>query len=205
MIHLITASHNEKILKDNLLKSDIIHSYPLTIKKDYTNVPKAYNEATKENLINVYLHHDVYLPSFFENDLLNAIKNAPADWAVMGLAGVRLEDGRRKIVGHILDRGKAWGAPIKDFEQVDTLDELILITKGDLVFDEQFEQDFYGSDICMQAKQQGKKCYVFKGFCDHNSGRKVGQRTESFYRSQERFKEKWKQYLPIATTCALIT
>ncbi len=104
-----------------------------------------------------------------------------------------------------MDRGRPWGAPVTGFVEVDTLDELILITKGDLKFDEQFEQDFYGSDICMQARAQGKKCYVFKSFCDHNSSRKIGGRTESFYISKERFKQKWKEQLPIATTVGLIT
>lgn len=207
MIEIITASHNEKVLAANLEKSDIIKKYPFRVAWDFTNIPKAYNQGNIPKTINIFVHHDVFLPMFFEKDLLTALKNAPADWAIMGLAGVKLEENRRKIVGHILDRGKVWGSPIKDFQEVDTLDELILITKGDIVFDEQFEHDFYGPDICMQAKQQGKMCYVFKGFCDHNSSRPFkgpGLRTESFYVSRERFKEKWKEYLPIACTTGII-
>lgn len=205
MIQIITASHKYEILRQNLLKSDIVLHFPLKIMRDYTNIPKAYNEANVFGKINVFVHHDVFLYTYFERELLKAIENAPADWVVMGLAGVRLENNQRKIVGYILDRGKAWGKPIKDFEPVDTLDELILITKGNIQFDEQFEQDFYGADICMQARQAGLGVYVFKGFCEHNSGRKVGERTSSFYESKKRFAEKWRDCLPVATTCALIT
>ena len=204
-IEIIVASHNLRILKENLLKSDIVTKYPLTVRSGFTNIPKAYNSHGSTAEIKIWVHHDVFLYYEFEKQLLSALKNAPSDWQVLGLAGVKLENNVRKIYGYIMDRGKPWGAPVSGFVEVDTLDELLVITKGDLKFDEQFEQDFYAADICMQARVQGKKCYVFKSFCDHNSGRKIGGRTESFYISKERFKQKWKEYLPIATTCGLIT
>lgn len=204
MIEIVCASHNKEILKNNLLKSDITENYPLNIVFDYTNIPKAYN-SVKTDGVTIYVHHDVFLYHEFEKQLLEALKYAPKDWGVLGLAGVKLENNVRKIYGYIMDRGKPWGAPVKGFVEVDTLDELILITRGDIKFDEELEQDFYGPDICMQAKVKGLKSYVFKSFCDHNSGRKIGGRTDSFYVSKKRFAEKWKEYLPIATTCGLIT
>lgn len=204
-IEIVVASHNLSILKNNLLKSDITMHYPLNIKEGFTNIPKAYNSYKGTADIIIYSHHDVFLYGLFEKQLLEALHTAPKDWGVLGLAGVKLENNVRKIYGYIMDRGKAWGAPVSGFVEVDTLDELILITKGDLKFDEQFEQDFYGADLCMQAKVKGLKSYVFKSFCDHNSGRKIGARTESFYLSKEKFKRKWQGLLPIATTCGLIT
>lgn len=205
-IEIVVASHDRKILKDNLLKSDIVNKFPLSIREGFTNIPKAYNSHQKTADIILFVHHDVFFYSLFEKQLFAALRNAPDDWGVLGLAGVKFENYQRKIVGYILDRGKSWGAPLKTyFEEVDTLDELLLITKGDITFDEQFEQDFYGPDICMQAKVQGKKCYVFKSFCDHNSNRKIGGRTESFYISKERFRKKWRGLLPIACTTGLIT
>lgn len=203
MIEFITASHRTDVLKNNLLKSDILEKYPLSVQHNYENVPRAYNSAKTEG-ITIYIHHDVFLPFTFEEDLLNGLKQVPDDWGVIGVAGVKLINNARQIYGYIMDRNKTWGAPVKEPIEVDTLDEMLLITRGDIKFDEQFEQDFYGADICMQAREQGRKCYVIKGFCDHNSSRKVGQRTDSFYVSQVRFKEKWKAYLPIATTCSLI-
>lgn len=206
MIEFVTASHKNDVLKNNLLKSDILQHYPLSVVQNYDNIPKAYNSVKTEG-ITVYTHHDVFLPMFFEEDLLTALENAPAGWGIMGLAGVKFQDNRRQIVGHILDRGKTWGSPIKDFEEVNSLDEMLIVTKGDLVFDEQFAQDFYGADLCMQVRTQGRKCYVFKGFCDHNSSRPFkgpGLRTESFYESRELFRKKWIEYLPIVTTVGII-
>lgn len=203
-IRIVCASNNEEILNNNLLKSDITKSCNIYVLKGFTNIPKAYNSMITEG-VTLYTHHDVFYYHLFEKELLKALKTAPKDWGVLGLAGVKFEDYQRKIVGYIMDRGKAWGSPVNGFVEVDTLDELLLITRGDLIFDEQFEQDFYGPDICMQARSQGMKCYVFKSFCDHNSSRKIGGRTESFYRSRKLFAEKWKEYLPIATTCNLVT
>lgn len=205
MIEIVCASHNREILKNNLLKSDITQSYPVNIVYDYTNIPKAYNSIKTEG-VTLYCHHDVFFYHLFEKELLAALRSAPKDWAVLGLAGVIFEDYVRKPIGYIKDRGKSWGAPIKGFVEVDTLDELMVVTRDNMRFDERFEQDFYVADICMQARKEwGRKCYVFKGFCDHNSSRVVGGRTESFYRSRKLFAEKWKDYLPIATTCNLVT
>jgi len=204
MVEIVCASHNREILKNNLLKSDITLSHSVNVVYNYTNIPQAYNSIKTEG-VTMYVHHDIFFYTLFENELYEAIDNAPEDWGVLGLAGVKFEDGFRKIKGFIMDRGRSWGKPVNGFVEVDTLDELLLITRGDLVFDEQFEQDFYGADICMQARSQGKKCYVFKSFCDHNSSRKIGERTESFYKSRQRFAEKWKDWLPVATTCSLVT
>jgi len=161
VIEIVCATHNREILKNNLLKSDITEKYPMNIIYDYTNIPKAYNSIKREGTT-IYVHHDVFLYSLFEKELFEALQNAPDDWGVLGLAGVKFENNVRKIYGYIMDRGKPWGAPVNGFVEVDTLDELLLITKGDLIFDEQLEQDFYAADICLQARMKGKKSYVFK-------------------------------------------
>lgn len=206
MIDIVTASHNEFILRDNLLKSEIFKTHPLIVQRNYSNVSKAYNEAKKVSDIVAYVHHDVFLPPTFERDLINSLHlmhTIDPNWGVLGVAGVKLNPGKQ-IRGYILDRGRVWGRPIGKPVEVDTIDELLLIKRNDLQFDENLDHDFYGADICMQAKAQGKKNYVINGFLHHNSGRAIGGRTESFYRRQQYFKNKWKEYLPVATTCAMI-
>jgi hypothetical protein len=213
MIEFITASHNEKILHDNLLKSlAFLYVRPL-VQRNYTNVAKAYNKIPTDCLT-VYVHHDVVLYDDFMTDLLNQIERVEekdSNWAVLGCAGVKLVKGKtehhectRDFKGYILDRGKKWGAPYNLPAQVDTLDELILITKGDFIFDENLSQDFYGADICMQAKAQGRKSYAINAYVEHNSGRPTGGRTNSYYESLIYFREKWKDYLPIATTTMIV-
>jgi len=135
------------------------------------------------------------LPDDFERQLMWSLPMVPQDWEVLGVAGVK---GNPKVsLGYIEDRKRKWGNPFSKPLEVDTLDELLLITRGDIFFDPQFPLDFYGADICM-----GRKCYVIPCFVHHNSGRKIGARTESFYESQEKFRTKWSHRLPINTTCA---
>lgn len=200
MIEFICASHNESVLQQNLLGSEILRGYKLTVQRGFTNVSKAYNGVKTTQPFACYIHHDVWLPPSFRTDLANGIRNAPEDWEVLGVAGVKLVDGKRENHGNILDRGKEWGRSIAEPVKVDTLDELLLITRGNIKFDEQFEQDFYGADICV-----GRNCYVIPAFVYHNSGRSIGGRTESFYKSEELFRIKHKDKLPIQTTCSLIS
>jgi hypothetical protein len=87
---------------------------------------------------------------------------------------------------------------------VQTLDEMLLITHGDFVFDEKLPFDFFGADICMQAIAQGRQNFAIDAYCDHNSDRPVGGRTPAFYEAEAYFKKKWEAYLPIVTTCSLM-
>jgi len=208
MITIITASHNREILENNLLKSPIAQNDNVLTMMGYTNIPEAYN-AGMENFPVDYLmfsHHDVFIPATFEAELQFALKTLPEDWAVAGVAGVSMINGVRKLFGFIDDRGRDWGSPITDPVPVQTLDELLIIVnmKHGLRFDEQFEQDFYSCDLCMQAHERDLGVYVIPGYVHHNSSRKVGERTPSFFESQEKFRKKWFRRLDIATTCAII-
>lgn len=204
-MEFVTASHNETVYRENLRSSLLFDYVPPIVKRGYSNISKAYNEVKPEGLV-CYLHHDLYLPPEFLTQVINGIKRLPKDWGVIGVAGVKLIKGRKENYGNILDRGKTWAYNLDSLPaEVDTLDELLLITHGDLTFDENLDLDFYGADICMQAKEQGRKCYVINAFVSHNSKRLFGGRSESFYRCQEYFKTKWAHKLPIVTTCSLLT
>lgn len=207
---IVTASHNEQILIDNLMTSPIIEKYPIITKKGWDNIPKAYN-SIHQGEITMFVHHDVYIPEAFEDAMLKALSELPDTWGVIGSAGVRWED-KRLNIGYINDRHKNWGSELSKIEPVQTLDELLLIvnhknlTRENIKFDEQFPQDFYGADLCMQCKDKGLGVYVFPGaYVHHNSSRPVGGRTESFYESEKKFKAKWAWVAdPIVTTCSII-
>lgn len=206
MINFLVASHSPAVLENNLLRSPIVKTSDnyLTILQGFTNIPKAYNHEKLAGVV-VYVHHDVFLPITFEADLKRALVTVPDDWGVLGVAGVRLVSGKKEIYGYISDRGKPWGSPNELPAEVDTLDEMLLITRGDVIFDEQFEQDFYGADICMQARLQGLKCYAINAYCEHNSSRPPGGRTEKFYEAEKRFRAKYIDHLPIGTTCSMLS
>lgn len=205
MIDIICATNNEEVLERNLLDSYCVKmNHVVHLQKGFTNISKAYNEAKTEGRYKIFVHQDVYLPKVFINGVTEAIKILPDDFGVIGVAGAKLVNNQRRFYGYISDRGKLWGSQQGLPKEVDTVDELLIITHGDFVFDENLDLDFYAADVCMQAKAQGRKNYAISAYCEHNSSRPMGGRTESFWRCQEYFKEKWKDFLPIATTCCIL-
>ena len=209
MIEFVTASHDEDVYEQNLKRSLLMQSFPPYVQRNYTNISKAYNDYEQGGSeVYCFLHHDLYLPETFADQLYDQFEILPEYWGVVGVCGVKLINGKRENFGHILDRGKPWAFNTDKLPaEVASLDELLLITRGDYVFDENLPQDFYGADICMQARAQGRKCYVINAYAEHNSSRPFkgeGLRTESYYKSREYFREKWKQYLPICTTTGII-
>jgi hypothetical protein len=204
-LEFITASHDLSIFKKNLLSSKVFETYSFTLQTGYYNISKAYNESVHgDNSILIYAHHDVYLPESFEKNIKAALEHLKGEnWGVLGVAGVKLINGKKQNIGYISDRGKIWGSCLIHPEEADTLDELLLITKGDFVFDENLDLHFYGADICMQAKEQGRKNYVINAFVEHNSSYN-GVRTEVYNENKKYFTDKWKHLLPVATTTAVI-
>lgn len=207
---IICASHDDEVLKKNLLASQFAQRNPTFIMKGYTNVAEAYNAAPlscNPDEYNVYLHHDVFMAHDFSTRIVNLITRMnliDPDWGVLGPAGSKLDNGVRRFPGYLCDRGRQFGKPQGLPEIVQTLDELMLITKGDFTFDEQFDLHFYGADICMQACAQGRRNYAISAYVYHNSKLIMGQRTQSFRDCEVKFKEKWENLLPISTTCSLI-
>ena len=201
-IVFVTASHKPEVLEANLLKSSIFRRYPLIVQRGYTNVPKAYNEARVRADIVVYLHHDVFLPGDFETNLLAAIADIETrdrNWGVLGVAGAVVTPTGKDLFAYLFDRGHILEGVSPLPHEVETLDELILITHGDFTFDETLGNHFYGADICLQARLQSRKSYVISAFLDHNCGRRPGEIPPGFDVSRGLFRNKYRHLLPIAT------
>lgn len=207
-LDIVCASHRRQVLHDNLLRSPEIKDGPfkaMHIMTGFDNVAKAYNAAShSDSKYVLYCHEDVYLPAGFFKVLEGQLKIVDPDFGVLGVAGVKLVKGQRHFSGFISDRGKPWGSQFDLPKEVDTLDELLIITKGDYRFDENLPNDFYAADVCMQAKTRGKKNYAINAYCEHNSSRPFGGRTDSFFEAREYFKKKYQAWLPVGTTCTVI-
>jgi len=208
-----TATHDYAILSQNLGASEVLKTHPLAILHGFESVPAAYNSliASAFDWV-VFVHHDVFLPPDFEASLRATLAVAAPDWAILGVAGVNLENGVRTMHGNLIDRGRPWGRPDDLPCQVRTLDEVILIVRGTyrwerafLQFDPRFPFDFYGADLCMQAEARGLRCMAIHAPIVHNSTRPFGGRTAAFYDAEEAFRQKWYNQLPVATTCAVVS
>lgn len=208
-ITFVTASHCGRTLEENLLRSPILEHYRLVVMKDYTNVMKAYNEAKVETPLAVYVHHDVILPATFENEFLRSLLFLslidPA-WGVAGVVGVNNYGCGPFLVGHVEDRGSELGNRSRYPREAETLDELILVTKGDFAFDELIPGNhFYGADLCLQARRKGRKSYAIEAYCSHNSSlRREDPLPADFQSAADYIKRKYSELLPFSTTCANI-
>jgi hypothetical protein len=62
----------------------------------------------------------------------------------------------------------------------------------------------YGVDICLAARRLGLQSYAIPAFCIHNTTQLLSLPKE-FYLGYQHVKQKWRQYLPIYTSCIKIT
>jgi hypothetical protein len=204
-IQYVTASHNEKILNNNLNRTNITDR--LSVMKNYSNVSKAYNECEKWGDYIVYLHHDVYFDDDWELRLIeniNKIEKVDANWGVLGVAGAIYENNQKVIKAHILDRGSLLGCTIENPIEVQTLDELLIVVKrkDNILFDENLENHFYAVDVCLQMNKIGRKNYVIDAFLEHNAFTNDGKLSKDFYDCGDIVCNKY-DIRPIATTCTL--
>jgi hypothetical protein len=201
---IVCSVSNETTLRNNLLLSPDISKHNLLLQYNYTNLSKAYNDAKPSEDIVIYVHQDVYLPGGFFNQLTTSILQltvSNCNWGVIGPAG----RSSRGWFGSIVDRGKNWGNSELLPKEVDTLDELMLVTKNnEFIFDEGIlNHHLFGADLCMQAREAGKLNYAINAYCHHNSSSSY-ELPKEFEVSKQYIKQKWNKYLPIYTTCTVI-
>jgi hypothetical protein len=136
---------------------------------------------------------------------LDSLQQTDLQWGVLGCYGETVNDGG---CGYIYSGGLGiMGKPMDNPAPVQTLDEIVLILRksSGLRFDESLPHfHFYGADICMTAAARGLKSYAISAFCIHNTQQNFILPKE-FYESYGHVKRKWKNSLPIRTTCVTIT
>lgn len=218
MVHepftFIAAINSRKILVENLLRSPELgpdSAHQLLTKKGYVSASLAYNAAIPEadNDLLIFIHQDVYLPAGWCDDVsrwIQELDNADTPWGVLGCFGT----GRGKAggLGRVYSNG--WGlqgAEIFRPEPVETLDEIVLITRRSfgLRFDSSLPHfHMYGVDLCLLARDRGRRVYAIPAFCVHNTNQLLSLPDE-FYECYWYIKKKWRRYLPVRTSCIEIS
>ena len=207
-----TRSSNPSIFERNFAASpcfENIQNDRIIVQEGYPSAALAYNDAierAKTDLI-VFCHQDVYFPKDWLSDLdqsLRLLENSDPNWGVLGGWGM---DNRGQGVGFLYSAGLGvLGAPLAQPVPITTLDEYLLILRksSGLRFDPALPHfHFYGTDICMSARQRGKTCYAISAYCIHNTS--YGYIAPEFYKSYWDIKKKWREFLPIQTPCIRIT
>jgi hypothetical protein len=181
----------------------------IIVQEGFPSAAIAYNDAIEKaqtDLI-VFAHQDVYFPAEWIADLnrsLAILEDSDPNWGVLGCSGIKYRDMRAGYVHSV-----GLGILGESFEQpvpIDTLDEFILILRksSGLRFDPTLPHfHFYGTDICMSARDQKRGCYAISAFSVHNTS--YGYLAPEFYICYWHVKKRWRKYLPIQTTCIKVT
>ena len=209
----VAAVNSREVLEQNLLASPCLKSksgHEVLIQEHYASAAAAYNDALRKaanNLI-VFVHQDVFLPDAWLSQLeanLQRLEEKDPGWGVIGCWGARADG---ELCGHIYSSGLGvLGRAVDQAVAVQTLDEVVLIVRRDsgLSFDETLPHfHFYGTDICMRAAEQGRRCYAISAFCIHNT-RQLLRLPDEFYACYAHVKRSWKSRLPIQTSCIRVS
>jgi hypothetical protein len=212
-ITFVVPVNDEYVYESNFMESPLFkknNKYQIIKQTGFKSASIAYNQGINksENEIIVFTHQDVVFPEFWEKELTDALakleKNDP-DWGVLGCFG---KDARGEGFGFLFCTGneKFFGKLLPHPVPVQTLDEVVLILRksNGLRFDEGLPHyHLYGTDICMSADREGRKCYAISAFCLHNT-RKVYVFPQEFFECYKYIKEKWNEKLPIESSCIKI-
>jgi hypothetical protein len=211
-ITFVAAVNNKSVFENNFLASPCLngpHPHQILVQEGFSSASIAYNDAIDRsaNDLIVFAHQDIIFPEFWLVDLqraLDSLQQTDPEWGVLGCYGVTLDEGR----GYIYSGGLGvMGKPTDRPATVQTLDEIVLILRksSGLRFDESLPHfHFYGADICMAAAARGLKSYAISAFCIHNTQQNLILPKE-FYESYRHVKRRWKNSLPISTTCVTMT
>lgn len=212
-VTFVVAVNNREVLDSNFLASPCLqgsHGHQVLIQEGFGSAAKAYNNALDRSVhdIVVFVHQDVFLPDAWLPQLrtsLQVLAQKDPNWGVLGCWGNIQQGagfGHVYTTGHGSD-GFAFEHPIP----VQTLDEIVLVVNrsSHLRFDEKLPDfHFYGTDICMGAAIEGRRCYAISAFCIHNA-RLYHHYPDEFYRCYWHIKRKWQDFLPIQTSCIRIS
>lgn len=210
---VVATFGTRKVLETNLLASPCLqrpHPHQVLVQSDYRSASKAYNEAIPaacHDLI-VFVHQDLILPHHWAADVAQAVTYLDfhdPKWGVLGCYG-KTRDGTGK--GYLYSPGPGIiGEPLRTPTLVQTLDEIVLIVRrsSGLRFDEDLPHfHMYGADICLRSASMGRNSYVIPAFCVHNADHYLVVPRE-FYTCCTHVKRRWKDSLPIETTCVRLT
>ena len=210
-VRYVVVYNKPEIFKNCFANSMFVNAKNVTAFHNLSNesLPSFYNRATQQHLQEdvwfAFCHQDFVI----EEDLSEKLRGADRE-AIYGPIGGRLA--ADTLIGQIVQKDKTTiGSRIVQNTPVQTLDEMCLIIHSDifkqgLSFDPTFRFHFYGADICMQAYVSGFDVFAIALKCQHKSRTIHGDvQSPEYLSSNQLFKKKWKNYLPVRTTIKLVT
>ncbi len=210
-VTFVACVNDDAQLDANLRRSPCLAAggpHELLVFRDCADAAEGLNagiERARHDFV-VLVHQDVYLPEGWPARMVAQWRQAERGGGAIGIAGVFGVLDRRvpfDAVGHVVhgDRLLAHRSLPSD---VDGLDELLMVVPKDtpLRVEAALGWHLYGTDLALQAQEQGLRVVVLDALCHHNS---LTGRVPWKYRESERvLAQKWPDLLPIHTNLSSI-
>lgn len=210
----VVTPSNVRIFERNFAASPCLTNMPqdrVILQEGYHSASLAYNDAidkAKSDLM-VFAHQDVYFPDGWLCDLSHALQmleRFDPNWGALGGWGVT---NRGVQAGYLYSTGLGvLGKPFTLPVPIDTLDEYFLILRksSGLRFDPDLPNfNFYGTDICMSAREKRMRCYAISAFAIHNTSYGYAVGPSGFLEGYWYIRRRWKKFLPIQTSCIRVS
>lgn len=204
-VSFVVITHRPEIFERDLASSAIFASrrHQLIVVANPASAASGLNQglAQAEHGIVAFVHHDVYLPPWFESQLEGTLQNLDQrdpEWGVLGCAGARFEGERLQYAGSLFDgtARRRWGFPWNLPAGVDTLDELLLILRRDsgLRFDETIPGfHAYGAQISLAARARGLRNYAVLAECEHRSDSSGWSPDAAYFSAHAHVAKRWSR------------
>lgn len=166
----------------------------------------ALNHAARlaHNAVVVFVHQDVVLHSLAELERAAHILVSDAGIGVIGAVGI---DSRRRIIGRMRDRVVQIGESATLPRDVDSLDEVLIMVRRDLVLVSPLSEDpllawhAYGVEYSARVRRAGMRATAMDLALTHNSLTTNLARLELAHR---KVGDDYPELLPIHTTCGTV-
>jgi hypothetical protein len=207
----VVCVSDETTLRANLLSSPCFRAgspHQVLLMRDCPSAAEGLNAglARARHDWVVCVHQDVYLPEGWPSRFGQQCRQAVRLFGPIGVCSVMGVKGgaeEKRWFGHVVHQDRLLRAGRLP-ASVDALDELLLALPRDtpLAFDPLLGFHFYGTDLCLAARQRGLPAVVLDALCYHNT--RSNSYPPEFLASAEVFARKWSTALPLSTPCALI-
>ena len=222
LFHVYTCARTSDvpILQRDLCRSPYIaNSYvELTILWNQPSAAAAYARAmeTATAAFLIFAHCDVYFPeNWFERLAweVDRLTRLDSNWAVAASAGITSAG---EIVGRTFDSSLVplfpatsglFGKPLNMPVLIESFDELAFVVRREagVSFDPLLpEFHLYATDLALEAERKGKTCYGLDMPLIHNAKAQLSLGPD-YVRSYRYMVRKWRDRLPVATTCGPLT
>lgn len=158
---------------------------------------------TARNDLVVFVRPDVYLPHGWDGRFRSGFEQVEArieSLGVVGVFGTRYRNGVTQSVGRVVDRDTLRDMPTPLPVEADGIDDVVVAVRRptSLRLDPELGFDLYGTDVCLSAEIQGRRCAVVEAPCFHNA--LATSLSPEFHRSREYLLAKWPGVRPLHAT-----